>query len=99
MIQGYTSSFFYWDNNGQSFHVKSGIYVAHLSKGSLHMILNQFIYAATCLQLVDTVVSGMESSGKMSSPTLRAFSCSASAWLKVNLMEMLLSFLIKEKKK
>lgn len=83
MLQGFSSSFFYWDQSGQSFCVKSGLYVTHLSQKSLHGILNQFIYAATCLKLVEIVVCRVETSMRTNSPTLRAFSSSVSAWLKV----------------
>ena len=83
MLQGFSSSFFYWDDNGKCFRAKTGIYVAHLSQTSLHAIVNQFMYAATCLQLVGSVVTRVEKWGKSPPPTLRAFACSASAWLRV----------------
>ncbi|KAL5844957.1 hypothetical protein ACOSQ4_010915 [Xanthoceras sorbifolium] len=82
ILQGFSSSLFYWDNIGQSFRVKSGIYVTHLSHKSLHVLLNQFTYAATCLKLVEIVVCRVDSNVRIDSPTLRAFSCSVSAWLK-----------------
>ncbi|GFY86901.1 Spc97 / Spc98 family of spindle pole body (SBP) component [Actinidia rufa] len=64
------------------FHAKRGIYVTHLSQTSLHVILNQFTYAATCLKLVEVVANKVETSVRLPSPTLRAFACSVSAWLK-----------------
>ena len=83
ILQGFSSSLFYWDCAGQSFQAKNGIYVTHLSLKSLHVILNQFMYAATCLQLVEIVINKVEKSVKPSPPTLRAFACSISSWLKV----------------
>ncbi|TXG52340.1 hypothetical protein EZV62_021509 [Acer yangbiense] len=85
ILQGFSSSLFYLDNIGQTFRVKSGIYVTHLSQKSLHVLLNQFTYAATCLKLVEIVVCRVDSSVRIDSPTLRAFSCSVSAWLKTKL--------------
>ncbi|PSS31393.1 Pentatricopeptide repeat-containing protein, partial [Actinidia chinensis var. chinensis] len=82
ILQGLSSSLFYWDNVRQDFHAKSGIYVTHLSQTSLHVILNQFTYAATCLKLVEVVANKVETSVRLPSPTLRAFTCSVSAWLK-----------------
>ncbi|KAK9220222.1 hypothetical protein WN943_008870 [Citrus x changshan-huyou] len=83
MLQGLSSSLFYWDESVRSFCVKTGIYVTHLSQKSVHVILNQFIYAATCLKLVEIYVSRVETTGRISSPTLRAFSSAVSAWLKM----------------
>lgn len=82
MLQGLSSSLFYWDQREGSFNAKTGIYVAHLSHTSLVTILNQFMYAATCLQLVEIVVNKVETSVRLPPPTLRAFTCSVSAWLK-----------------
>ncbi|XP_040998936.1 gamma-tubulin complex component 5-like [Juglans microcarpa x Juglans regia] len=82
MLQGFSSSLFYWDENEKSFYAKTGIYVTHLSHTSLLTILNQFMYAATCLQHVETVVNEVERSVRSHPPTLRAFTCSVSAWLK-----------------
>ncbi|KAK2992321.1 hypothetical protein RJ640_020314, partial [Escallonia rubra] len=82
-LQGSSSSVFYWNHIGQTYCAKPGIYVAHLSRKSLHAILDQFIYAATCLQLVDVVVNKVEVSVRSPPPTLRAFSCSISAWLRM----------------
>ncbi|KAG7941580.1 hypothetical protein I3843_16G051700 [Carya illinoinensis] len=82
MLQGFSSSLFYWDQNEKSFYAKTGIYVTHLSHTSLLTILNQFMYAATCLQHVETVVNEVERYVRSPPPTLRAFTCSVSAWLK-----------------
>ncbi|GAB4846291.1 hypothetical protein Ancab_025292 [Ancistrocladus abbreviatus] len=81
ILQGNSSSFFYWDQIGQRFNAKVGIYVTHLSLSSLHNVLNQFLYAASCLRLVEAVVNKIESSAR-SHPTMRAFANSVSAWLK-----------------
>ncbi|KAM5564734.1 gamma-tubulin complex component 5 [Rosa sericea] len=82
MLQGYSSSLFYWDHNGNSFQAKTGIYVNHLSHTSLHAIVSQFMYAATCLQLIEIVVNKVEKSARLPPPTLRAFVCFVSSWLK-----------------
>lgn len=82
MLQGLSSSLFYWNQSEKSFNVKTGIYVAHLSHKSLDTILNQFVHAATCLQLVDIIVNKVETSVRPPPPTLRAFTCCVSAWLK-----------------
>lgn len=82
MLQGLSSSSFYWDDGRESFCTKSGIYVAHLSQASLRVILNQFTYASTSLKLVENFVNKVERYVSSPSPTLRAFSCSVSTWLK-----------------
>lgn len=83
ICQGFSSSWFYWDDSGQCFRVKSGNYVSHLTQTSLRGILDRFIYAATCLQLVDIIVNKNEKPAVSPPPTLRAFTCSVSAWLRV----------------
>lgn len=83
ILQGFSSSLFCWDNVRERFRVKSGIYVTHLSHGSLHVLLNQFTYAASCLKQVEVIIGWVDSSGRINSPTVRAFSCAVSAWLKV----------------
>ncbi|KAL8172082.1 LOW QUALITY PROTEIN: hypothetical protein V2J09_023886 [Rumex salicifolius] len=82
VLQGNTNSLFYWDQIGQCYCAKAGIYMPHLSLTSLNDILNHFLYAATCLRLVEHVVSKIEVSVR-SSPTLRAFAGAVSAWLKM----------------
>ncbi|KAF5203567.1 Gamma-tubulin complex component [Thalictrum thalictroides] len=82
MLQGFSSSLFYWDDNGQSFCSKSGIYLNHISQTSLSSILSQFIHSATCLHLVETFIKKVEMSSLRSPPTLRAFGNSVSVWLK-----------------
>ncbi|KAK6939560.1 Gamma tubulin complex component protein, N-terminal [Dillenia turbinata] len=83
ILQGLPNSLLYWDPNGPCFCTKGGMYLAHLSQTSLYAILNQFMHAATCLKLVEDIVSKVESSSsKPPLPTLKAFLFSASAWLK-----------------
>ncbi|XP_044510973.1 gamma-tubulin complex component 5 isoform X3 [Mangifera indica] len=82
MFQGFSSSSFFWDETRQNFRPKTGIYVTHLSHKSLHDLLSQFTYGATCLKLVEIVIGTVETSMRITSPTLRAFSFSASEWLK-----------------
>lgn len=98
MLQGFSSSLFYWDQNRVSFQVKSGLHVNHLSHTSLHAIVHQFMYAATCLQLVEVLVNKIEKSVKLPPPTLRAFACSVSSWLTVcfgfNLLGEICYFLV-----
>ncbi|XP_021732255.1 uncharacterized protein LOC110699027 isoform X5 [Chenopodium quinoa] len=81
ILQGNSSPLFAWDDNQCRFYVKTGMYVTHLSQTSLHDVLHQFLYAATCLRLVELVVERIEKEGKYF-PTLRAFGSSVSSWLK-----------------
>ncbi|KAL2897001.1 Gamma-tubulin complex component 5 [Bienertia sinuspersici] len=81
ILQGNSSHFFVWDEIRCRFVAKMGLYVTHLSQTSLHDVLNQFLYAATCLRLVELVAERIEKEGKCL-PTLRAFGNSVSAWLK-----------------
>lgn len=83
MLQGFSGSLFSWDCSGKKFCAKSGIYVSHLSRSSLLAILNQFMYAATCLQLTQLVLQEVNTAAKSAPPTLRAFVTSVSSWLKV----------------
>ncbi|XP_045823058.1 gamma-tubulin complex component 5 [Trifolium pratense] len=82
MLQGFSSSLFSWDHIENRFRVKNGVYVTHLSLNSLHSLLNQFIHAATCLQLVEITIKKIEIAVPSPPPTLRAFVTSASEWLK-----------------
>ncbi|KAB2010275.1 hypothetical protein ES319_D10G227100v1 [Gossypium barbadense] len=82
MLQGFSGSLFSWDEKGRRFCVRNGIYVPHLSQSSLAVILNQFMYAATSLELVQIAVSKVESQLRSPPPTLRAFASSVSSWLK-----------------
>lgn len=80
ILQGYSSSLFYWNNTGQHFYVGVGIHVTHLSQTSLHAVLNKFMYAATSLKLVEDKVNKLHSL-RLPHPTLKAFGSSVSAWL------------------
>ncbi|XP_075479256.1 uncharacterized protein LOC142520142 isoform X1 [Primulina tabacum] len=82
MVQGLSGSIFYWDDKKHCFCVQNGIYVAHLSQMSLHRVLNQFMFAANCLKVVDIVVNKIQKSKSLPPPTLRAFASSVSAWLR-----------------
>ncbi|XP_010477302.1 PREDICTED: gamma-tubulin complex component 5-like [Camelina sativa] len=79
-LQGFSSPFIIWHQKEQTFRPKSAIRVSHLSQSSLHLLLSGFLYAATCLKLVESIVSGINTSPR-SPPTLMAFSNSISAWL------------------
>ncbi|KAL4590979.1 hypothetical protein LXL04_003927 [Taraxacum kok-saghyz] len=83
ILQGVSSSLFYWDNGiRQGYRARNGLYVTHLSQTSLCMVLDQFIYSATCLKLVEFRLSQIEDT--CAPPTLKAFGSSASAWLRVS---------------
>ncbi|KAK1392487.1 Gamma-tubulin complex component [Heracleum sosnowskyi] len=82
ILQGFSSSLFYWDKNEKSYRVKNGIFLSHLSRSSLHAILGQFVYSATCLRLVELVVDKVEKYIESPMPTLSAFTCCVAAWLK-----------------
>ncbi|KAK7410013.1 hypothetical protein VNO78_00477 [Psophocarpus tetragonolobus] len=82
MLQGFSGPLFYWDKSANSFRAQSGVYVSHLSQKSLHSLLNQFIHAATSLQLVAITLDKVETAVPKSPPTLNAFACSASTCLK-----------------
>ncbi|XP_019091648.1 PREDICTED: gamma-tubulin complex component 5-like isoform X1 [Camelina sativa] len=79
-LQGFSSPFILWHQKEQTFRPKSEIRVSHLSQSSLHLLLSGFLYAATSLKLVESIVSGINTSPR-SPPTLMAFSNSISAWL------------------
>lgn len=81
MLQGFCSYFFYWDEGGQKYLVKSGIYVSHLSQTSLNCILNKFIFCGTCLKKVELFVKKVKASHQRA-PTLEAFANSVHSWLK-----------------
>nr|AAF79606.1 F5M15.11 [Arabidopsis thaliana] len=54
-LQGFSSPFIFWDRKEQTFRAKSEIRVSHLSQSSLHVLLAGFLYAATCLKLVESI--------------------------------------------
>ncbi|XP_023728168.1 uncharacterized protein LOC111875871 isoform X2 [Lactuca sativa] len=86
ILQGFSSCLFYWEKGiGQGYRARKGLYVAHLSQTSLGMVLDQFVYSATCLKLVELrlcEIEDMSGSSRSPPPTLRAFASSASAWLR-----------------
>lgn len=82
MLQGFSTSIFNWDEHGQGFHLKSKIYVSHMSQASLGGILNQFAFGGSCLKKVEIVVEKVGAS-RQSAPTLKAFTNSVKSWLKV----------------
>uniref|UniRef100_M4CW88 Gamma-tubulin complex component n=1 Tax=Brassica campestris TaxID=3711 RepID=M4CW88_BRACM len=78
-MQGLSSPVIVWDQTGQTFLARANeIRVSHLSRTSLHALLAPFLYAATCLKLVESILAGISNN---SPPTLMAFSNSVSAWL------------------
>lgn len=77
ILQGFSSCLFYWDPIGKCYGANRGL---HLSQTSVCMVLDQFIYSATCLKLIEIRLS---ETSTVISPTLTAFSSSASAWLRV----------------
>ncbi|CAL9215688.1 unnamed protein product [Arabidopsis halleri] len=79
-LQGFSSPFIFWDQKEQTFRAKTEIRVSHLSQSSLHVLLAGFLYAATCLKLVESIVAGINTSLR-SPPTLMGFSNSVSGWL------------------
>ncbi|KAH9614308.1 hypothetical protein KSS87_006716, partial [Heliosperma pusillum] len=80
VLQGNSSPFFLWDDFRARFYAKVGIFVTDLSQTGLHELLNHFLYAASCLRQVQTIITRIQTIGN-SYPTLKAFSTSASAWL------------------
>lgn len=82
MMQGLSSSLFYWDLVEHRFCVADvEVSVTHLSRTSLHNLLSQFTHAATCLQLVNARLNHQMESRLP--PTLMAFASVASHWLQV----------------
>ncbi|KAK1435405.1 hypothetical protein QVD17_01168 [Tagetes erecta] len=79
ILQGFSSTLFYWDRIGQCYRAKDGLYLTHLSQTSLRMVLDQFICSATCLKLVEIRI--LKTQDSSSPPTLTAFATSVSAWL------------------
>ncbi|XP_076945276.1 uncharacterized protein LOC143616286 [Bidens hawaiensis] len=79
ILQGFSSCLFNWDRTARYYRAKDGLYVTHLSQTSLRMVLDKFLYSATCLKLVEITLAKTEA--RLPPPTLRAFACSVSAWL------------------
>ncbi|XP_057863216.2 uncharacterized protein LOC131071418 [Cryptomeria japonica] len=90
MMQGFSSTWFYWDGMGQKFCVNKGMHVSHLSQSSLSCVLYRFMHAATCLRRIEAFVkqveacscNGLPNSQTEPSPTLQAFANAVSARLK-----------------
>lgn len=83
MLQGHTTSLFYWQHDEQIYRLKNGVYVDHLSCTSLSVMLYQFCYAGSCLKLVDMIVDKLETCLRPCPSTLRAFTFSVTEWLRV----------------
>lgn len=81
MLQGLSSSVFYWDEYGQEFRLQSEIYASHMSQDSLDGIVSYFAFGGSCLRKVEILVNKVGTSCK-SSPTLKAFTNSVRSWLK-----------------
>ncbi|KAI4389907.1 hypothetical protein MLD38_002076 [Melastoma candidum] len=81
ILQGLSSNLFHWDDRKMRFCAKFGVHVSHLSTSSLHAILGQFSYAASCLKLVDVIIDRVNAFPRTPPPTLRAFLSSVSSWV------------------
>jgi gamma-tubulin complex component 5 len=83
VLQGFETSFLYWDDNVPGYREKSGVYVAHLSLTGLGSMLNPFLFAATCLKHAEIFV-GKVRTCRRRIPTLDAFAGSVDSWLTVS---------------
>jgi gamma-tubulin complex component 5 len=83
VLQGFETSFLYWDDNVPGYREKSGVYVAHLSLTGLGSMLNPFLFAATCLKHAEIFV-GKVRTCRRRIPTLDAFASSVDSWLTVS---------------
>lgn len=81
VLQGFETSWFYWDSDVPWYHEKAGIYVAHLSLTGLRSLLSPFLFTATCLKQVELFV-GKVRMQHHKIPTLDAFASSVDSWLK-----------------
>ncbi|KAI7729799.1 hypothetical protein M8C21_033805, partial [Ambrosia artemisiifolia] len=88
LLQGFSTSFFYWDPILHSYRPTHALYLTHLSHTSLHTLLHHFLYSATCLKLVDTTLCNIYDTSPP--PTLTAFARSVSAWLAQKLRDIAL---------
>ncbi|TVU49314.1 hypothetical protein EJB05_00622 [Eragrostis curvula] len=80
VLQGFETSWLYWDSNVPGYREKSGVYVVHLSLTGLQSVLSPFLYAATCLKHVEFFV-GKVRTCRRRIPTLDAFASSIDSWL------------------
>lgn len=81
VLQGFETSWLYWDNIVPRYREKAGIYVAHLSLTGLRSLLSPFLFTATCLKQVELFV-GKVRTCRHEIPTLDAFASSVDSWLK-----------------
>ncbi|KAG0545756.1 hypothetical protein BDA96_02G389500 [Sorghum bicolor] len=81
VLQGFETSWLYWDSNVPRYREKAGIYVAHLSLTGLRSLLSPFLFTATCLKQVELFV-GKVRMRRHEIPTLDAFASSVDSWLK-----------------
>lgn len=81
VLQGFETSWFYWDSDVPWYREKAGIYVAHLSLTGLRSLLSPFLFTATCLKQVELFV-GKVRMQHHKIPTLDAFASSVDSWLK-----------------
>lgn len=82
VLQGFDTPLLYWDKNVPAYCEKPGTYVSHLSRASLGSVLKPFLFAATCLKLVELFVGKVRSCGH-GTPTLSAFASAVDSWLMV----------------
>ncbi|WVZ91111.1 hypothetical protein U9M48_037325 [Paspalum notatum var. saurae] len=80
VLQGFETSWLYWDGNVPGYRQKAGIYVAHLSLTGLASLLSPFLFAATCLKRVELFVGNVRKC-RHGVPTLDAFASSVDSWL------------------
>ncbi|KAH7414738.1 hypothetical protein KP509_14G008400 [Ceratopteris richardii] len=81
MIQGYSSSSFFWDESSQSFSLNRGFHLSHLSESSLRSLLARFINAASSLRRIDSLIERV-ASRLQAFPTVQAFTSAVSLSLK-----------------
>ncbi|GJM95261.1 hypothetical protein PR202_ga11973 [Eleusine coracana subsp. coracana] len=80
ILQGFETSWLYWDNTVPGYREKSGVYVTHLSLTGLGSVLCPFLFAATCLKHVEIFVGKVRTCHHRI-PTLDAFASSVDSWL------------------
>ncbi|CAD6217171.1 unnamed protein product [Miscanthus lutarioriparius] len=81
VLQGFETSWLYWDSNMLRYREKAGIYVTHLSLTGLRSLLSPFLFTATCLKQVELFV-GKVRTRRHKIPTLDVFASSVDSWLK-----------------
>lgn len=85
MVQGQPSKSFSWEESTQTFSLKNGLHLSHLSPSSLTALLSRFMNAASSLRRIDsfvkTVARASLTTGPLhmqASPTLQAFASTVS---------------------